>query len=148
MTTTIADRLCEGPALCLQTLELAVSDEAVSRLFYARYFGFGMRPSRRSDSGTLVLLGAEGFGLALVEVAELPPGRPLTRIGFQAFVPEDVEALRSRLVADGVEIVRYVDEEDRVAVRCLDPDGYQVEMAWSAPLRRSAADSAELAASA
>ena len=163
MSSTLADRLGtaarglpvqpvvpfhEGPALCLQTLELAVSDEAVSRLFYARYFGFGMRPSRRSDSGALVMLGAEGFGLALVEVGELPPGKPLTRIGFQAFTPEDVEALRSRLVADGVEIVRHVNEEDRVAVRCLDPDGYQVEMAWKAPVRRPVAARELLAATA
>lgn len=133
MTTTLADRL-EGPALCLQTLELAVTDEAWSRQFYQRYFGFGMQPSRRSDSGTLVLRGAEGFGLALVQVDELPPGRPLTRITFQAFSPEDVDALRSALEADGVEIVRVVNEDDCVAVRCVDPDGYQVEMAWRAPV--------------
>jgi len=41
-----------------------------------------------------------------------------------------VLAFRDRLVADGVPVAEEWDEPDYVSVKCLDPDGYVVEVAW------------------
>jgi hypothetical protein len=41
-----------------------------------------------------------------------------------------VRAFAERLRADGVSIVGEWDEPDYVSVKCRDPDGYVVELAW------------------
>jgi catechol 2,3-dioxygenase-like lactoylglutathione lyase family enzyme len=41
-----------------------------------------------------------------------------------------VRAFAKRLRADGVPIVGESDEPDYVSVKCRDPDGYVVELAW------------------
>jgi catechol 2,3-dioxygenase-like lactoylglutathione lyase family enzyme len=41
-----------------------------------------------------------------------------------------VRAFAERLRADGVPIVGEWNEPDYVSVKCRDPDGYVVELAW------------------
>ncbi len=42
----------------------------------------------------------------------------------------EVRALRARLIRDGVSFVEDEDEPGYVAFKCLDPDGYRVEVYW------------------
>jgi catechol 2,3-dioxygenase-like lactoylglutathione lyase family enzyme len=114
----------------MRHLALAVTDQERSRRFYERYFGFDAAPSRRYPDGTLMLYDAEGFALALGQIAG-----PIRLPGFFHFgtgapTPDDVRAFRDRLTADGVDIVEEWDEPDYVSVKCRDPDGYVVEFAW------------------
>jgi hypothetical protein len=46
--------------------------------------------------------------------------------------PEEVQALRARLVADGIELVDDEDTETYVGFNCLDPDKHVIEVAWEA----------------
>jgi catechol 2,3-dioxygenase-like lactoylglutathione lyase family enzyme len=84
-------------------LALKVSDQERSRRFYDAYCGFGAKPPRRYDDGTLMLFDGRGFSLAL---------------GGDGFVPHfgvgqpDADAVRAmarRLEADGVEIGHIVE---------------------------------------
>jgi catechol 2,3-dioxygenase-like lactoylglutathione lyase family enzyme len=115
----------------VQHLALAVTDQERSRRFYETYFGFGAAPARRYDDDVLMLYDANGFSLALGPVEgpiELPP---FLHFGVHAGSPEEVHAFRARLRADGVPIVEEWDEPDYVSVKCADPDGYVVELAWA-----------------
>lgn len=114
----------------MQHLALAVTDQERSRRFYETYFGFDARPPRRYDDGVLMLYDASGFSLALGPVdgpIELPP---FLHFGVHARSPEEVQAFRGRLRADGVPIVEEWDEPEYVSVKCADPDGYVVELSW------------------
>ena len=44
--------------------------------------------------------------------------------------PDDVRALRGRLLADGFELVEDEDEETYVGFKCLDPDRHVIEVSW------------------
>jgi catechol 2,3-dioxygenase-like lactoylglutathione lyase family enzyme len=108
----------------MRHLALAVTDQERSRRFYERYFGFDSAPSRRYPDGTLMLYNAEGFALALGQIAG-----PIRLPGFFHFgtgapTQDDVRAFRDRLRADSVDIVEEWDEPDYVSVKCRDPDGY------------------------
>jgi catechol 2,3-dioxygenase-like lactoylglutathione lyase family enzyme len=114
----------------VQHLALAVTDQERSRRFYETYLGFDARPPRRYDDGVLMLYDASGFSLALGPVdgpIELPP---FLHFGVHAGSPEEVQAFRARLRADGVRIVEEWDEPEYVSVKCADPDGYVVELSW------------------
>lgn len=111
-------------------LALAVQDEQRSRRFYERYFGFGARPARRYPDGVLMLYDGEGFALALGPAAAVPQLPPFFHFGFSVADRDHVHHLRDRLVADGVAIVEECDEPAYCSVKCCDPDGYVVEVAW------------------
>jgi catechol 2,3-dioxygenase-like lactoylglutathione lyase family enzyme len=111
-------------------LALAVRDQERSRRFYELYFGFDAEPARRYPDGVLMLYNAAGFALALGEVDEPIRLPPFLHFGIGLDAPEDVRALRDRLVADGVPVVEEWEEPDYVSVKCRDPDGYVVEAAW------------------
>jgi catechol 2,3-dioxygenase-like lactoylglutathione lyase family enzyme len=111
-------------------LALAVRDQERSRRFYERYFGFDAEPPRRYPDGVLMLYNAAGFALALGEVDEPIRLPPFLHFGVGLDRPEDVRALRDRLVAEGVPIVEEWEEPGYVSVKCRDPDGYVVEAAW------------------
>ena len=114
----------------MRHLALPVSDQARSRGFYERYFGFDAAPARNYDGGVLMLYDANGFSLALG-----PTDQPITLPAFLHFgvglpSPDAVRAFGDRLRADGVEIVEQWDEPEYVSVKCRDPDGYVVEASW------------------
>ena len=112
-------------------MALAVHDEERSRRFYERYFGFDAVPAERMDDGVLMLFDAGGYALALKETKE-----PIDLPGFFHFAfgtaesPEQVRAFRERLEREGVPIAEQSDEPGYVSVKCRDPDGYVVELAW------------------
>ena len=114
----------------MKHLALPVHDRERSRRFYETYFGFGAKPSREYDGGVLMLYNADGFSLALGpadDPIELPR---FLHFGVHMPSPDDVRALRERLVADRVPIAEEWEEPEYVSVKCRDPDGYVVEAAW------------------
>lgn len=113
----------------LAHLALTVADQERSRRFYETYFGFDAGPAARYDDGVLIIRDGHGFDLALGEgdAGELPA---FLHFGFQASDPGTVRALRERLVRDGVTFVEDEDTDAYVGFKCLDPDGYTVEVYW------------------
>ena len=110
-------------------LALAVRDRESSRRFYATYLGFNA-PPREYSGGVLMLYNSGGFALALGP-SDGPVEMPrFFHFGMGFSTPEDVRTFRDRAVADGVVIVEEWDEPDYVSVKCLDPDGYVVEVSW------------------
>jgi hypothetical protein len=67
--------------------------------------------------------------LALGE-AQAPETLRVPHFGFDMDTPEEVQALRARLVADGIELVDDEDTETSVGFKCLDPDKHVIEVAW------------------
>jgi catechol 2,3-dioxygenase-like lactoylglutathione lyase family enzyme len=114
----------------LNHLALAVRDQQQSMMFFATYFGFDPSTARRYSDGVIIIRDAEDFALALGEAQdpEDTPGFP--HFGFDMDSPEEVQALRARLVADGIELVDDEDTETYVGFKCLDPDKHVIEVAW------------------
>ena len=112
-------------------LALAVRDEERSRRFYETYFGFDAVPAERMSDGVLMLYDADEFSLALKETKEAISLPSFLHFGFRgAASPGEVRVFRDRLQQDGVPITEQWDEPDYVSVKCLDPDGYVIELAW------------------
>ena len=112
-------------------LALAVRDEERSRRFYETYFGFDAEPAERMSDGVLMLFDGEGFSLALKETDEAISLPSFFHFAFRgASSPDEVRAFRDRLKQDDVPVSEEWDEPDYVSVKCQDPDGYVVEVAW------------------
>jgi catechol 2,3-dioxygenase-like lactoylglutathione lyase family enzyme len=111
-------------------LALAVRDRERSRRFYEKYFGFDAEPAREYDDGVLMLYNADGFALALGPTDEEITLPRFLHFGIGVPSPDEVCAFADRLRADGVPIVEEWEEPDYVSVKCRDPDGYVVELAW------------------
>jgi catechol 2,3-dioxygenase-like lactoylglutathione lyase family enzyme len=80
-------------------LNLTVADVERSEAFYARWFGFDQRPETYSDY-TRFVRNRDDFDLAFLP--GVPPSPP---------APTDAH-----------------DEPGYVSVKCLDPDGYEIEV--------------------
>lgn len=107
-------------------LALAVGDQERSRRFYETYCGFGARPAREYDDGTLMLYRKSGFALALGR----KDGGFEPHFGVTLESAAAVAELAQRLADDGVEIVERWDEADYASVKARDPDGHIVEFFW------------------
>ncbi|HLV59135.1 MAG TPA: VOC family protein [Natronosporangium sp.] len=116
----------------LAHLALTVADQARSRRFYETYFGFGEGPATRYDDGVLIIRDGHGFDLALGE-GEMTGVPEFLHLGFRCDDPDEVRSQRGRLVADGVPLVEDEDTPTYVGLKCLDPDGYTVEVYWEPP---------------
>jgi catechol 2,3-dioxygenase-like lactoylglutathione lyase family enzyme len=82
-----------------------------------------------------MLRNRDGFLLALGPAHETPTMPALFHFGFELPDPQSVDALRARLVADGIPVVQEWRQPDYVSVKCRDPDGYVVEAAWQTSQR-------------
>jgi catechol 2,3-dioxygenase-like lactoylglutathione lyase family enzyme len=112
-------------------IALAVSDQERSRHFYETYFEFDPATARQAEDGVLLIEGPHGLLLALGETGEPIRLPSFLHFGFRcAGSPDEVRAFRGRLESDEVEIVEFADEPDYVSVKCRDPDGYVIELAW------------------
>ena len=98
--------------------------------FYATYFEFNPATARSYPDGTVIVRNAERFDLALHPATEAAPSATFLHFGFAVADPETVRALRTRLERDGVPVVERDDEPDLVSFKCLDPDGWRVEVYW------------------
>ena len=114
----------------LSHLGLPVRDHERSLRFYAAYFGFDPATARSYPDGTVIVRDADGFDLALHPAPETPPAETFLHVGFAMADAGAVRALRSRLEAGGVPVVERDDEPGLVSFKCLDPDGWRVEVCW------------------
>jgi catechol 2,3-dioxygenase-like lactoylglutathione lyase family enzyme len=117
-------------AMPLLHLGLLVRDQQRSLRFYAAYFGFDPAGARRYPDGTVIVRNAQGFDLALHPgdvTGQLPA---FVHFGFQLPDGDTVGALLARMEADGVPILERWNEPGYVAFKCLDPDGWRVEVYW------------------
>jgi catechol 2,3-dioxygenase-like lactoylglutathione lyase family enzyme len=112
----------------LRHLALAVRDPDRSARFYSSLFGF--HPVRWSPDGVLMLTGPDGFSLALGPTDEAVALPPFLHFGFRAASPAAVQAHRGEIAGRGAEIVEQCDEPGYISLKCRDPDGYVVEVAW------------------
>jgi catechol 2,3-dioxygenase-like lactoylglutathione lyase family enzyme len=114
-------------------LGITVADQERSRRFYETYFGFDAGPAQRYDDGVLIIRNADGFDLALESGTDTT--RPsFLHFGFRLDSPDAARALLTRMRAGGpderVTIVETEDDPAYVGFKCLDPDGYTVEVYW------------------
>jgi catechol 2,3-dioxygenase-like lactoylglutathione lyase family enzyme len=118
--------------MLLRHLGLPVADELRSLDFYHRYFGFDPDSARHYPDGTVIVSDADGFDLALHPTPEPPRdgGPGFLHFGFRLPDPDRVRALLSRLEAEGVPVIERYDDPGLVSFKCLDPDGWRVEVYW------------------
>lgn len=110
-------------------LNLTVADVDRSQAFYARWFGFDQRPETYRDD-TRFVRNRDGFDLALHPGTPPSPPAPTMHFGFRTHDAGDVGALLGELRAAGVPITEVHDDADYVSLKCLDPDGYEIEVYW------------------
>lgn len=114
----------------LRHLGLPVRDFDRSLRFYATYFAFDPSTAQSYSDGTTIVRNADGFDLALHPATETPASSTFLHFGFVMPDPESVRALHTRMESDGVPVVEWDDEPDMVSFKCLDPDGWRVEVYW------------------
>jgi catechol-2,3-dioxygenase len=112
----------------LNHLHLQVRHLDRSQRFYESYFRF-RKPARHG--GILFLRNTSGFDLALA-----PGKRPVSfpewfHFGFRLSSAHAVRKLHSRMSSEGMKVSDIEEHADYVTFRCMDPDGYSVEVYWS-----------------
>ena len=112
----------------LNHLHLHVRHLDRSQRFYKSYFRFRKRV-RHGD--ILFLRNTSGFDLALA-----PDQRPVSfpdwfHFGFRLSSTRAVRKLYNRMSSEGVKVSDIEEHADYVTFRCMDPDGYSVEVYWS-----------------
>ncbi len=110
----------------LKHLALLVHDIRTARRFYEIYFGFDEGSEWQGD--VLFIRNSDGFDLALMRGEHPPNPGAFHHFGFQVASADEVKALQHRLDAEGVPIIEVVHERDLVSFKCVDPDGYTVEV--------------------
>lgn len=116
----------------LRQLGLPVHDRERSQRFYAAYFGFDPATAQTYPDGTVIVRDADRFDLALRPAQEQPPPSTFLHFGFAMPDADAVRELRRQLEHNGVPVVERDDEPDLVSFKCLDPDGWRVEVYWEA----------------
>lgn len=114
----------------LSHLGLPVLDLDRSLRFYSTYLGFDPATATGYPDGTTIIRNARGFDLALHPTTEPPPPVRFLHFGFRVGAADHVRELRERLEADNVSIVERDEEPDFISFKCLDPDGWRVEVYW------------------
>lgn len=121
----------------LEHVNLTVSDLERSIDFYTRLFDFRVRWRGTTDGGTsAVHVGDDRCYLALFEAAH--KGRhhiDYAAVGFNhfAFVVDDLNDMKQRLVSLGVSPSDEQDYEPGRRVYFVDPDGIEVELVQYTP---------------
>jgi catechol 2,3-dioxygenase-like lactoylglutathione lyase family enzyme len=111
----------------LKHLALLVRDIRTARRFYERYFGFDEgEPEWFGD--VLFVRNAEGFDLALMKGEHPTNPGAFHHFGFELPSTGRVHDMQTLLEGDKVPIIEVVDEPDLTSFKCLDPDGYTVEV--------------------
>lgn len=114
----------------LRHLAIVVTDQLRSREFYEGYFGFDPARARYCDDEVLMLRDADGFTLALKPGPEAEPLPAFFHMGFRVESPQRVTEMLEVMRAAGNPIVEQNIEPAYVSFKCLDPDGYRVEVSW------------------
>jgi catechol 2,3-dioxygenase-like lactoylglutathione lyase family enzyme len=110
---------------------LPVRDQRRSLRFYQTYFGFEPASARHHPEGTVIVRNADGFDLALHPGVLPDQPAAFLHFGFQLPGAAAVLELLARMEVDGVPILERWEESSYVAFKCLDPDGWRVEVTGS-----------------
>lgn len=116
----------------LNHLYLRVRDVSRSVAFYRTFFGFDGPPEWQGE--TLVIRNADGFSLALTPDPAPPAWPEGLHFGFLLDSVDDARALHARIVAAGIPVIEAYAEPTFLVCKCLDPDGYIVEIEAGVPL--------------
>jgi catechol 2,3-dioxygenase-like lactoylglutathione lyase family enzyme len=114
----------------LRHLGLPVRDYERSLRFYATYFGFDPATAQAYPDGTVIVRNGDRFDLALHPATEVAAQPAFLHFGFAMDDAAAVRALGARLEVDGVPVIERDDEPNLVSFKCLDPDGWRVEVYW------------------
>jgi catechol 2,3-dioxygenase-like lactoylglutathione lyase family enzyme len=117
-------------AIHLLHLGLPVRDQRRSLRFYQTYFGFEPASARHHPDRTVIVRNADGFDLALHPGVLPDQPAAFLHFGFQLPGAAAVLELLARMEVDGVPILERWEESSYVAFKCLDPDGWRVEVYW------------------
>jgi catechol 2,3-dioxygenase-like lactoylglutathione lyase family enzyme len=114
----------------LSHLGLPVHDVRRSLDFYEVHFGIERATARSYPDGTVIVRNQDGFDLALHPADAVTSHPEFLHFGFALPDADRVRAMLARLTADGVPIVESDEEPGYVAFKCLDPDGWRIEVYW------------------
>ena len=117
----------------LRHLGLTVRDQQRSIRFYARYFHFVPGTAQWYPDGTVIVRNPDRFDLALHPTTDVRAAEGFLHFGFAMDDPDAVRVLLRRMVHDGVTVIEVGDEPGLVSFKCLDPDGWHVEVYWEGP---------------
>jgi catechol 2,3-dioxygenase-like lactoylglutathione lyase family enzyme len=111
-------------------LGLPVVDLDRSLAFYATHFGFDPATATTYPDHTVIVRNADGFDLALHPVPSAA-GRPeFLHFGFHLDSAAEVRAKQAEISAAGFRIIEEYEDPALVSFKCLDPDGWPVEVYW------------------
>ncbi len=111
----------------LNHLHLHVRNVDRSKRFYESYFGFR---ERVRHGNILFLRNTSGFDLALVPDQTLLSFPEWFHFGFRLGSARAVRKLHSRMRSEGVQVHDIEAHADYVTFRCMDSDGYGIEVFW------------------
>jgi catechol 2,3-dioxygenase-like lactoylglutathione lyase family enzyme len=111
-------------------LGLPVRDYERSLAFYATHFGFDPATAQAYDDGTVIVRNPDRFDLTLHPTTGDISAPEFLHFGFAMAGPEEVRRLEAKLRDAGVTIVERDEEPGLVSFKCLDPDGWRVEVYW------------------
>ena len=112
----------------LNHLHLHVRDVPESQAFYQKYFGMRVKVQRGPVS---FMTSDEGFDLALAPDPDPPPFPSWFHFGFKQKSAQAVKWMHARMVDDDIRFLHALeDDPEYCGFRCLDPDGYGVEVYW------------------
>ena len=109
-------------------LHLHVRDKEVSQRFYEKWFGF----RKHVEHGPILFLRDD----ADLDLALAPDDDPQAlpswfHFGFRLESTQAVQVMHDAMYADGVAMdMAFQSWEDLAAFRCIDPDGYRIEVYW------------------
>jgi catechol-2,3-dioxygenase len=112
----------------LNHLHLKVGSVERSRSFYEKYFGLA-EFVRHGD--ILFMRDGAGMDLALAPMTEAVTPPSWLHFGFRLDTADEVERLHATLLSANVPMRQPISRyDDLVSFRCLDPDGYDIEVYW------------------
>ena len=109
-------------------LHLKVGSVERARRFYERFFGL---EESAWHGDILFMRDGAGMDLALAPTTETVTPPPWLHFGFRLDTADEVERLHATLLSASVPMRQPISRyDDLVSFRCLDPDGYDIEVYW------------------
>jgi|SRR4029453_4102924 catechol-2,3-dioxygenase len=111
-------------------LHLHVRDRRKASEFYRHWFGLTVL---REDDAITFLTGSDDFLLALMQDAAPGPMPPWFHFGVRLPSQDTLRDLHARMQREHVQLAKPLYEDSTfMSFRCVDPDGYAVEVYWEA----------------
>ena len=120
--------MANGRKVDLNHMHLHVKNLDRAQRFYESYFRF--REQMRYGN-ILFLRNTSGFDLALVPDRKASSFPEWFHFGFRLASPRAVQKLHNRMNSNGVPVNEVENQDGYVTFRCMDPDGYSIEIYWS-----------------